>query len=342
MCKVFKKVLFGFLLSALVSCSMTSQQKEKINGVSFVSSNKKVTSKNIQPLLNIHANYAAVMPFGFIKNINHATLGFNKDWQWFGEQTKGIQQYVKELHKHKIRVMIKPQIWVAKGEFTGTIEMTSEDDWLQFEKDYSNFILTFARIAAQEKVAIFCIGTELEKFVSNRPEYWKSLIAEVKLIYKGKITYAANWDEYTKTSFWEDLDYIGIDGYFPLSKEKTPKIATLKTAWEKHKGLMKKHTDSLNKQILFTEFGYRSVDYAAAKPWEVDYTKTSVNLTAQVNTTQALFEALWQEKWFAGGFIWKWFIDYENVGGKNNARFTPQNKPAENVIKEFYKSYDVN
>ena len=342
MCKVLKKVLFGFLLSALVSCSMTSQQKEKINGVSFVSSNKKVTSKNIQPLLNIHANYAAVMPFGFIKSINLATLGFNKDWQWFGEQSKGIQQYVKELHKHKISVMIKPQIWVAKGEFTGTIEMTSEDDWLQFENDYSNFILTFARIAAQEKVAIFCIGTELEKFVSNRPEYWKSLIAEVKLIYKGKITYAANWDEYTKTSFWEDLDYIGIDGYFPLSKEKTPKIATLKTAWEKHKGLMKKHTDSLNKQILFTEFGYRSIDYAAAKPWEVDYTKTSVNLTAQVNTTQALFEALWQEKWFAGGFIWKWFIDYENVGGKNNARFTPQNKPVENVIKEFYKSYDVN
>ncbi len=318
---------------------MTSQKHKKINGVSFVSSNQKINLKHINPVLNLNANYAAIMPFGFIEVLHHPELGFNKKWQWFGEQSKGVIQYIDELQKQNINIMLKPQIWVSKGEFTGKIFMKSEEDWLEFECGYTDFILTFAKIAEQKKISIFCIGTELESFVRNRPEYWLDLIEKVKGIYKGKITYAANWDEYTETSFWKELDYIGIDGYFPLSKQKTPAIAKLKIAWDKHKIVMKKYSDSLNKQILFTEFGYRSVDYAAAKPWEVDYTKTSVNLEAQTNATQALFESLWYEDWFAGGFVWKWFIDHENVGGENNARFTPQNKPAEKVIRDFYKKY---
>jgi hypothetical protein len=63
---------------------------------------------------------------------------------------------------------------------------------------------------------------------------------------------------------------------------------------------------------------------------------TSVNLEAQVNTTRATFEELWSEDWFAGGFVWKWFIHHDRAGGLENNRFTPQNKPAEAVIKEYY------
>ncbi len=100
---------------------------------------------------------------------------------------------------------------------------------------------------------------------------------------------------------------------------------------------MKKHADSLDKKVLFTEYGYRSVDYTAAKPWDIDYNKTAVNLQGQVNAIQVLFDELWQEEWFAGGFVWKWFIDYEVSGGNMNSRFTPQNKPAENVIRQVYK-----
>jgi len=37
-----------------------------------------------------------------------------------------------------------------------------------------------------------------------------------------------------------------------------------------------------------------------------------------------------------GGFIWKWFHDYNKSGGENNSQFTPQNKPVEKIIKEQY------
>ena len=46
----------------------------------------------------------------------------------------------------------------------------------------------------------------------------------------------------------------------------------------------------------------------------------------------------WKEPWFAGGFVWKWFHRHEKVGGKDNPMFTPQNKPAENEIRAYYKT----
>ena len=337
MCKVVRKVVVSFLASVFLSCSMTSQKTEKINGISFVASGEKVIAKNITPVVSLNANYAAVMPFGFSKNIHAPNINFNSDRQWFGERVDGVTQYITALHESNIKTMLKPQIWVMKGEFTGKIKMTNDADWLTLEKTYSDFILTYAKVAQDNNVAIYCIGTELELFVKSRPQYWLTLIQKVKTIYKGKLTYAANWDEYPKTSFWKELDYIGIDGYFPLSDAKTPKVPVLKKKWQKHKKLMKKHADSLERKVLFTEFGYRSVDFAAAKPWEVDYNKTSVNLEGQVIAIQVLFDELWYENWFAGGFIWKWFIDYEESGGVDDPRFTPQNKPAEEIIRAFYK-----
>lgn len=337
MIKNYTKTFLGILLLMLWSCC--SQTDVKINGVSFVASGDRVTQKNISPVVNLNANYAAVMPFGYLKSLNHPTVIYDADRQWFGESITGVKQYITELHKHNVQVMLKPQIWVSKGEFTGNISMTSEDDWAEMESTYEDFILKFVKVAAEENVKIFCIGTELEQFVKYRPGFWQSLIRKIRTIYKGKLTYAANWDEYPKTTFWGEVDFIGVDGYFPLSKEKTPTYKTLKSGWVKHKVLLKKHADSLNMRILFTEYGYRSVDYAAAKPWDIDYSKTNVNLDAQKIATQVLFDELWKEDWFAGGFVWKWFIDYQKSGGIGNPRFTPQNKPAEDVIRVAYKRH---
>lgn len=331
----------SILILFFTNCSLTKTESKKINGVSFVASSEAVTQKNIDPILNIYANHAAIMPFGFIKKLNDPILQFDDKNRWYGETERGVKQYISKLQENNIQVMLKPQIWVWHGEFTGNIKMTSEDDWNTFEKTYRDFILTYARIAEEKQVSILCIGTELEKFVAHSPKYWENLILEIRSIYKGKLTYAANWDEYTKTTFWKKLEYIGIDGYFPLSKLKTPTPKALKKGWVKHKVKMKKVSDSIRKKILFTEFGYRSVDYSGSKPWNIDYSKTSVNLKGQSIALQVLFDELWNEEWFAGGYIWKWFIDYEKSGGIHDSRFTPQNKPAEEILKKHYETYKI-
>ena len=312
------------------------QLSNKINGISFVGSRERALQSHVDEVLKINANHAAVMPFGFIRDINSPNVIFDTDRQWYGETREGAKQYIELLRKNGLKIMLKPQIWIWRGEFTGGLKMNSEEDWKQLEASYAEFILSYAQLAQETQVDILCIGTELERFVENRPDYWCDLILKVRNIYKGKLTYAANWDEYKRTPFWDLLDYIGIDAYFPLSEEKTPTVEDLKKGWRYWKERIAGMSEDFRKPVLFTEFGYRSMDYTAKKPWLVDRSEQKVNLQAQTNAKIAIFEEFWGEEWFAGGYIWKWFIHHSRAGGPDDNRFTPQNKPAQQVIGEFY------
>lgn len=327
------------LLIVLVQLACKSQEAAKINGVSFVGSRDEALQEHVDAVLAVNADHAAVMPFGFIRNQSSPDIVFDTDRQWFGETARGARQYIEQLRRNGLKIMLKPQLWIWRGEFTGDLEMKSEEDWGRLEQSYEEFILTYAILARDVHAEIFCIGTELDKFVQFRPDYWKTLISKIRQIYKGKLTYAANWDEFSRIYFWPLLDYIGVDAYFPLSDQKTPTIDQLKSGWQPWKDKMYALSLQLKLPVLFTEFGYRSMDYTAKKPWLVDRSEENVNLEGQANAKTAIFEEFWVEDWFAGGFVWKWFIHHGEVGGEKDNRFTPQNKPAEEIIKLFYHSY---
>ena len=146
------------LFTFLTSCSNVPLDSSKINGVSFVASRAEVVQQNIDPVLNVNANYAAVMPFGFIKTLDHPEIIYNTDRQWFGETNDGAKQYIQKLHENNIEVMLKPQIWIWRGEFTGNLKMKSEEDWKMLEDSYRIFILDFAKLAQETNTAILCIG----------------------------------------------------------------------------------------------------------------------------------------------------------------------------------------
>ncbi|PHR15041.1 MAG: glycoside hydrolase [Aequorivita sp.] len=346
---IYRFVFCLFLLFFICGCAQkkdASQEKiiqkaaiSKINGVSLVAAPDSLSNKNIASLKEVNANYVTVMPFGFIRSLNHPEIIYDQERQWFGETRQGVTQYVELLHKNEIKVMMKPQIWVWNGGYTGWVEMASEADWLQLEITYKNFILDFAKVAEAKNIEILCIGTELEKFIEHRPEYWRELIAEIKKIYNGKLTYAANWDEYKRVPFWDALDYIGVDAYFPISKTKTPTVEETKAGWERWKSELKAISEKENKKILFAEYGYRSVNFSGKEPWKSERQMTSVNLEAQANLLEGLYQTVWEEDWFAGGFLWKWFIINEKVGGPDDNQFTPQNKPAQQLISKQYSTH---
>ncbi|CAL2103978.1 Beta-1,4-mannanase lipoprotein precursor, family GH113 [Tenacibaculum sp. 190130A14a] len=330
--KIVKLILLGLV------CLSCSSQAQKINGVSFVASSEAINKEHIEPVKKVSANYVALMPFGFIRDISSPKVNYNAKWQWFGETNDGLKQYAKELKKESFKVMVKPQIWVSRGIYTGKIEMTSEEDWRTLEKSYEKFILGFAQTAKDINAEIFCIGTELEKFVEKRPAFWQELIQKIRKVYTGKLTYAANWDEFKRTPFWKDLDFIGIDAYFPLSKKHSPSVEEFEEGWKKHKQEIVRVREEVNKPVLFTEYGYRSVHFTGKEPWDSNRVNGQVNLENQKNALQAIYNQFWKEDWFAGGFLWKWFINYHEVGGVDNNRFTPQNKPAEKIIKQNYEN----
>ncbi len=319
--------------------SSCAGQREMVNGVSFVGGPNEIDEEQTNSVVEVNANWVSLMPFGFIRNIHAPEVRFNESGQWWGERKEGVAKTAKFFHDKGIKVMVKPQIWVWRGEFTGTIEMQNEEDWKLFETNYEQFILEYAQLATEIKAEMLCIGTELNKFVSTRPEFWKKLITNVRKVYAGKLTYAENWDAFAKVPFWEALDYVGVDAYFPLSEERTPSLERLKQGWQSHKEDIVEVYQKTKRPVLFTEYGYRSTDYAGKEPWDSSYEESNVNLDAQKNGLQALYEEFWGEDWFAGGFVWKWFDSHERSGGTKDTRFTPQNKPAEALIKQHYQSH---
>ncbi len=336
----FRYVFWFLLFISFTSCS--SQEKErvsKINGVSFVASREVIDSTHMQPVVDVNANWAAVMPFGFMQSKDSSAIVFNIERQWWGEREEGARKTIQLMQERGIKVMVKPQIWIRRGEFTGNIAMQNEDKWIAFEQNYKDFILFYAGLAEESGAELFCIGTELNGFVSARPDFWKQLIKEVKNIYKGKLTYAENWDAKTRVSFWGQLDYLGIDAYYPVSESKTPTVEEARLGWQQHKRDILELHKQYNLPILFTEYGYRSRDFAGRTPWESERVEGEVNHLAQENLTKALFEEFWNEPWFAGGFHWKWFHDHGQSGGPEDNQFTVQNKPTEEILRQFYKTH---
>jgi len=70
-------------------------------------------------------------------------------------------------------------------------------------------------------------------------------------------------------------------------------------------------------------------------PWETG-SGNALNMQNQATAYQALFERIWNQDWFLGGFIWKWHHNHPNSGGSSNNDFTPQNKLAENTIRDAF------
>ncbi len=309
-------------------------QKKWIKGISYESPSNSVGAEIYGPMRNVNANYVAIIPFGFVRPGN-PTVYYDLNWQWWGERTEGVASLTEDAHAEGLQVMLKPQIWIGGGGFTGTYDPGEEADWQVFEQGYYDYILHYADLADSLGVALYCIGTEWKVFATSRPVFWERLIDSVRVHYKGALTYAGNWDGYTRFPHWQKLDYIGIDAYFPLSDEEVPTVEVLQSGWQETKQKIFSHQQALHKPVLFTEYGYRSVEYCTRTPWESGR-GGRLNMEAQVNAYQALYETFWQEPWFAGGFLWKWHSPHTEAGGLTNDRFTPQNKPAEAIVKQWY------
>jgi hypothetical protein len=105
-------------------------------------------------------------------------------------------------------------------------------------------------------------------------ESWKEIIRQVRAEFSGKLTYAANFDQYFEVGFWSDLDFMGINAYFPLRNTRAENIYTaLEQGWETVFKEIKNFSaiHNLNeKQIIFTELGYTFRKNSTVAPWASD------------------------------------------------------------------------
>jgi len=300
-------------------------------------------SINLQPLIRNNFEWITLVPFGDQKDYDSPTMRYYR-----GDSLEMIRRdsmwksQIEIAHSAGFKVFLKPHIWIfspSDGKWRSDIFPTNETNWETWKKSYREFILYYAKMAERNEVEMFCIGTEFTKLAIEKSDFWKKLIREVRNIYSGKITYAANWyNEFEKITFWDELDYIGIQAYFPLVKNKNPSVQQISKGWKKHFYNLEKVHKKFGKKILFTELGYKSTADSAIKPWEwIDYSNLNqpVSIETQVNCYDAFFKTVWKKRWMAGVHIWQWHTSEKN-GGKDNLDFTPRKKPAENIIAKGF------
>ncbi|GAA3935991.1 glycoside hydrolase family 113 [Hymenobacter algoricola] len=318
----------------------------RFRGVSWVAADS-AASADLTPLLRAHVTWIAQTPFGWQAGAAVPVVQLHTQRRpgrhgYWGESDYGLTQTAQQARRQGIRTLLKPHLWLRGpgGTWPGDIQMQSAADWQAWFASYTMFILHYAQLAEAEQMEALCIGTELEKTVGHEAE-WRALIRQVRRVYHGPLTYAANWSgEFEQIRFWDALDFIGIQAYFPLSKANSPGRAELLANWQPHLQAIERVQQKFRKPVVFTEAGYKNTPDTAIEPWKwPDHTATFLptDEATQAACYDALFATFWPRPWFKGLFVWKWYPGLAADGpARRHADFTPQHKPAEQVMAKWY------
>jgi hypothetical protein len=105
--------------------------------------------------------------------------------------------------------------------------------------------------------------------------HWHRLITNTRKLYNGKLTYAANFDNYQNIAFWDKLDFIGINAYFKLREYQAKqsdrsKYLELRESWRRIYDNINSFQKEmgLTKKVLFTELGYIYRENSTIMPWK--------------------------------------------------------------------------
>ena len=315
---------------------LPSSDWEVMNGLTLVAPPRPFEVNPMPRIKTVGADWIAVVPYGFTP-MGDPEVHFNSSRQWWGERPKGIRETIKLAKAAGLRVMLKPQVW-SHSWWTGDYHFETSTEWERWEQSYTDYILHFATMADSLDVELFCVGTEFKNSVKLRPQYWSSLIKRVRNIYSGPLTYAANWDNYQQIPFWYHLDIVGINAYFPLLQEKTPSVQAICKAWKPHIKEIRDFYGKVSKPIAFTEYGYLSVDGCTYNTWELEanINQLAINEEAQANALNALHQMWRKEKYWIGGFLWKWFPNMRGHEGYPDKDYTPQGKMGEKTLAKWH------
>lgn len=306
-----------------------------------------VDDQQMEELKRNHIEWLTFVPYGWQADYDSERIGRRGiDYRTWTRRDSAMAIQLQWVKENGFHVMMKPHIWMGdneSGKWRSEIDPRGgQAGWETWSASYRDFILHYAAMSEAIGVEMLCIGTELHKPVKEHPEFWKQLIAEVRQVYSGKLTYAANWyREVDDVSFWRELDFIGVQAYYPLCKQTDPSLKDLLKGWKPHLKQLEKLHKTYQKPILFTEIGYKSTPNAAIDPWEwvdkIDPKHRTLSLETQANCYEAFFRTFWHRPWFAGAHFWQWRTGRRRHDSqRDNFDFTPQNKPAEQTLSKWF------
>jgi hypothetical protein len=274
------------------------------------------SSEQLRELAKTGAGWVALTPTLYSRNVRDSYVVAASSTP----TDDSLRVAIRAARARGLKVVLKPHVDLLNGDARWKLSPADPARWFAA---YRAHILGYARLAREEGCSLFVVGTELDALIADdRTPAWKALIADVRRVYSGPLTYASNALPASRVGFWRDLDYIGIDAYYPMPTGTNR--AVLRLSWEAIVGLVAPLANANGRPILFTEFGIASQKGANLRPWDYgDFGALDLDVqTAYVETFLAAFSS---RSYVAGFLNWDWG---QWPGGPDDKSMTLQGKPA--------------
>ncbi len=273
----------------------------------------------LRKLRDYGVNSVAFVPYGWCRQ-GSTDLRFSGRRSW--ERDPAIVELTKVAHEAGMKVLLKPQIWVPRG-FPGDLDFDTDSDTQEWFSKYEDFLRHYAALATTAGADLFSVGVEFSK-LARHSDTWRRLTRVARELFAGPLVYAANWgQEFESIDWWDAVDYIGLNNYYPL-----PDDLDTKAVVEKVEGVQAR----FRLPVIFPEAGYPSLAAPHREPWAE--TPRDISLEDQARCYEAMFQAFYHKPWFKGVYWWK--VGSNGFGGSGDGSHTPWGKPAMDVVKRWY------
>lgn len=331
----------GPRLAALPTTFERGMNLEPIGGFGGVFRLDRLPAE-LEQLRALGVSHVALIPSFFQPRLGETRFTWKGGAEEIAATTRAA---IRAAHAAGMAVLLKPHLWLedrSDGAWRGDIA-PDDASWPAWRASYRAALLDYARLAEQEGVAAISIGSELTALALARPGFWRELVADVRALYDGRVTYAANWDrEFEAIEWWEATDAIGVDAFWPLldSADEPVEVARVAERLAAVRERIGEVAERAGRPVLLTEIGYKSALGAAWRPWEWHEGRELPDPGAQAAIYEAIgrtFTPAAEAGWLHGAYFWVWYLD-AGWGGPANTDFTPRGKPAADVLAAWFNA----
>ena len=299
------------LLLAATLCLCGSTSADPVNGVTVAHIHRDgfgygsaECRQQFKAIAAVGGNWVALNDFAYLPKLDGPEVRFG------GDRTlsdANLAKAVRDAHAAGLKVMLKPHLWsrdFGRGKWPGDVKMTTEADWSAWFENYGAYVLNQAKIAADTDADALCVGCELMG-TTGREADWRKLIARVREVYKGPLTYAAAFGAWGQVKWWDAVDCIGVNGYFPLTNKDLAPEAQLRVGWEIVYAELAPLAKKFGRPICLTELGYPPDAAAGRTPWHGS--GGADEPAYQALLYKVALEQAAKHDFVVGVFVWKWF-----------------------------------
>lgn len=235
---------------------------------------------------------------------------------------------IREAKSLGMKVCLKPVVNVADGTWRAHIgffdwDVPGEPSWTQWFASYRQFILHAARIAEAERCEMLCVGCEMVR-ADGQDAHWRALIADVRAVYSGLVTYNCDKYQEDRLTWWDAVDVISSSGYYPID------------SWDEQLDRIERVVEREGKPFLFMEAGCPSREGSARHPndWSLVGPPSGEE---QLIYYRAMFDACDARSWVLGLMLWDWPARlYAPEDAAANDDYCPYAKPAGEFLRRTY------